>query len=287
MAATATEFIYGINHTIAKGLMPHIIQPYAFIVLRVGGAAILFWLLSLFVKTERIEKSDWLRVLGCAVFGMVLNMLMFFKGLSLSTPINSSVAMTVTPVLVLLLTAIILKERITILKSVGIGFGLLGALALIFFQEKTQANAPNIPWGNTLFFLNAISYGLYFILVKPLLSKYSPVTLLRMFFLIAFIINLPVGYAELKVIEWHAMGNSEIVAIAFVIIATTFMTYLLNIFALRQLSPSTVGVFIYLQPVVATIFAVLVGADSLSALRVGAATLIFLGVYLGSVPDPV
>ncbi len=282
LAATATETIYGINHTVAKGLMPHIIQPYGFIVLRVGGAAILFWTLSFFTKSEKIDKQDWWRIAACALFGMVLNMLMFFKGLSLSTPINSAVSMTITPVLLLLLTALILRERITWIKTFGIVFGLSGALVLILFQEKTQDNAPNIPLGNLLFVLNAISYSFYLILVKPLVSKYKPITILKFFFLIAFCINLPIGYSEFIEVEWSKLGLSEMGSMLFVIVATTFLTYLFNIFALKQLSPSTVGVFIYLQPVVATTFAVLMGADSLNALRIGAACLIFLGVFLST-----
>ncbi len=280
MAATATETIYGINHTVAKGLMPHVIQPYGFIVVRVGGAALLFWILSLFSKAEKIETSDWLRIFACAVFGMVLNMLMFFKGLSLSTPINSAVSMTITPVLLLLLTALILRERITWLKTAGIFLGLTGALVLILFQEKTQSNAPNIPLGNLLFVLNAISYSFYLILVKPLVAKYKPVTLLKFFFLIAFFINLPIGFSQLTEVSWGSLGLSELGQMAFVVVATTFLTYLFNIFALKQLSPSAVGVFIYLQPVVATVFAIIVGADTLNALRIGAAALIFTGVYL-------
>ena len=280
MAATATETIYGINHTVAKGLMPHVIQPYGFIVVRVGGAALLFWILSLFSKAEKIETSDWLRIFACAVFGMVLNMLMFFKGLSLSTPINSAVSMTITPVLLLLLTALILRERITWLKTAGIFLGLTGALVLILFQEKTQSNAPNIPLGNLLFVLNAISYSFYLILVKPLVAKYKPVTLLKFFFLIAFFINLPIGFSQLTEVSWGSLGLSEMGQMAFVVVATTFLTYLFNIFALKQLSPSAVGVFIYLQPVVATVFAIIVGADTLNAIRIGAAALIFTGVYL-------
>ncbi|MCZ4318178.1 DMT family transporter [Aequorivita viscosa] len=282
LAATATEFIYGINHTVAKGLMPHVIQPFGFIVLRVGGAAILFWILSLFTKSEKIAPRDWWRFLACALFGMVLNMLMFFKGLSLSTPINSAVSMTITPVLLLLLTALILRERITLIKTLGIIFGLSGALVLILFQEKSQSNAPNIPLGNLLFVLNAISYSFYLILVKPLVSKYKAITLLKYFFLIAFCINLPVGYSEFIQVEWLQLTTSEIMQMVFVIVATSFLTYLFNIFALKQLSPSTVGVFIYLQPVVATVFAILVGADTINALRVGAAALIFMGVYLST-----
>lgn len=282
LAATATETIYGINHTVAKGLMPHVIQPYGFIVLRVGGAAILFWTLSLFSKSEKIETKDWWRIFACALFGMVLNMLMFFKGLSLSTPINSAVSMTITPILLLLLTALILRERITWIKSLGIVCGLSGALALILFQEKTQTNAPNIPFGNLLFVLNAISYSFYLILVKPLVAKYKAITLLKFFFLIAFCINLPIGYSEIMQVEWFQLTSAEIWQMGFVIVATTFLTYLFNIFALKQLSPSTVGVFIYLQPVVATIFAVLVGADMINALRIGAACLIFVGVFLST-----
>src|SRR5690554_2379670 len=280
LAATATETIYGVNHTVAKGLMPHIIQPFGFIVLRVGGAAILFWLLSLFTKSEKIERGDWWRILACALFGMVLNMLMFFKGLSLSTPINSAVSMTITPVLLLLLTAVILRERITWIKSLGIIFGLSGALALILLQEKTQSNAENIPLGNLLFVLNAISYSFYLILVKPLVAQYNAITLLKFFFLIAFFINLPIGYSEVIQIEWTQLIFSEIAQILFVIVGTTFLTYLFNIFALKQLSPSTIGVFIYLQPLVATTFAILMGADSLNALRIGAALTIFIGVFL-------
>lgn len=282
LAATATETIYGVNHTIAKGLMPNVIQPFGFIVVRVGGAAVFFWLLSLFTKSEKIDRKDWWRIFACAVFGMVLNMLMFYKGLSLSTPINSAVSMTITPVLLLLLTALILRERITWIKLLGIVFGLSGALVLILFQEKTQNNAPNIPLGNLLFIINAISYSCYLILVKPMVAKYKAVTLLKFFFLISFCINLPIGYSEFVQVEWLQLGYSEIAGILFVIVGTTFLTYLFNIFALKQLSPSTVGVFIYLQPVVATIFAILVGADTLNALRVGAAGMIFIGVFLST-----
>ncbi len=282
LAATATEVIYGINHTISKGLMPHVIQPAGFILLRVGGAAILFWSLSMFTKSEKVERRDYLRVFACAVFGMVINMLMFFEGLSLSTPINSAVSMTITPVLLLILTAIILRERITWLKTLGIAVGLSGALVLILFQEKTQFNAPNIPLGNLFFVINATSYSFYLILVKPLVAKYKAITLLKFFFLISFCINLPIGYSEFVQVEWTQLGIAELGPMLFVIIATTFFTYLFNIFALKQLSPSTIGVFIYLQPVVAVVFAVLVGADTLNTLRIGAACLIFFGVFLST-----
>jgi len=281
-AATGASAIYGVNHTIAKGLMPDIIGPFGFILLRVGGAAVLFWLISFFYRSEKIDKKDWLRIIGCAFFGMVLNMNMFFKGLELSTPINSSVVITLSPVLLLVLSAFFLKERITWLKSVGIGIGLAGALLLILFGLKSQPNAPNIPLGNILFIVNAASYSFYLIFVKPLVSKYSSITLMKLFFLFALVMNLPIGFGEFSQVSWFSLDMDTIWKLAFVVVGTTVMTYLLNIYALKQLSPSTIGAFIYLQPVIAATFAILAGADSLTPLRVLAAILIFTGVFLST-----
>ena len=282
LAATAASAIYGLNHTIAKGLMPSVIEPYGFILLRVGGAAVIFWALSIFYPSEKIDKKDWLRIIACACFGMVINMLMFFKGLSLSTPINSSVVITISPVLLLILSAIFLKERITLRKSIGIGIGLTGALVLILFGIQVQPNAPNIPLGNLLFIINATSYSLYLIIVKPLVAKYSSITLMKLFFLFAVLINLPIGLSEFTAVDWLNLPFSAIWKLAFVVVGTTVLTYLFNIYALKQLSPSTIGAFIYLQPVLAVLFAVLLGADTLTPIRMLAAALIFLGVYLSS-----
>ncbi len=282
LAATAASVIYGVNHTIAKGLMPDVIEPYGFIFLRISGATFLFWLISFFFPSEKIERSDWLRIFACVFFGMVLNMLMFFKGLSLSTPINSSVVITIVPVLLLVLSAIFLKEKITWRKSIGIGLGLLGALLLILFGIKTQANAPNIPLGNLLFIVNATSYSIYLIIVKPLVSKYSSITLMKWFFIIALIINIPIGIKEFVAVEWSQLSIDVIWKLAFVVIGTTFFTYLFNVYALKQLRPSTIGAFIYLQPILATSFAIFMGVDTLTTLRIGAAALIFLGVFLST-----
>ncbi|MFK5982163.1 MAG: DMT family transporter [Flavobacteriaceae bacterium] len=282
LAATAAAAIYGVNHTIAKNLMPTVIEPYGFILLRISGALLLFWLVGLFYPSEKIERNDWMRIIACAFFGMALNMLMFFKGLSLSTPINSSVVITMVPVLLLVMSAVFLKEKITWRKSIGIGLGLIGALLLIFFGIKTQDNAPNIPLGNMLFIVNATSYSIYLIIVKPLVEKYSSITLMKWFFLFAFIINIPIGIKEFVAVEWTQLPLDIIWKLAFVVIGTTFFTYLFNIYALKQLKPSTIGAFIYLQPILATTFAIIVGADSLTTIRIAAAALIFTGVFLST-----
>jgi drug/metabolite transporter (DMT)-like permease len=282
IAAFAASVIYGLNHTIAKGLMPSVIQPYGFILLRVSGAAIVFWLVGLFYKKEYIDRKDWMRFVACAFFGMVLNMTMFFKGLSLSTPINSSVVITIAPVLLLVMSAVFLKERITLVKALGIGLGFTGALVLILFGIKAQPNAPNIPLGNILFLINAASYSVYLIIVKPLTQKYSAITLMKFFFLFAGIINIPIGFQEFSQVDWLHLPLKTIGQLAFVVIGTTVLTYLFNIYALKQLTPSALGVFMYVQPLIATIFAVTSGSDTLTPLRVVAASLIFLGVYLAT-----
>ncbi|GAA4279323.1 DMT family transporter [Aquimarina mytili] len=280
LAAFGASLIYAINHTVAKGVMPTYIKPFGFILLRVMGAAILFWVASIWAPKQKIEKSDWPRIIACAIFGMVINMLMFFKGLQLSTPINSSVMITISPILVFILSAILIKEKITFLRTLGILLGFSGALGLILFGAELRQDAPNIPLGNTLFIINAASYALYLVLVKPLTAKYHSFTLMKWFFLIGVIINFPITISEFSEVQWSSLPFDVILVMVFVVIGTTFFTYLLNVFALRTLKASTIGAFIYLQPLLAISFAMAMGADSLSIVKVVSALLVFLGVYL-------
>ncbi|MEW7289302.1 DMT family transporter [Aquimarina sp. 2304DJ70-9] len=280
LAAFGASLIYAINHTVAKGVMPTYIKPFGFILLRVVGAAILFWAASIWAPKQKIEKRDWPRIIACAIFGMVINMLMFFKGLQLSTPINSSVMITVSPILVFILSAILIKEKITFLRTLGILLGFAGALGLILFGAELRQDAPNIPLGNTLFIINAASYALYLVLVKPLTAKYHSITLMKWFFLIGVIINFPLTISEFNEVQWTSLPIDVIWVMAFVVIGTTFFTYLLNVFALKTLKASTIGAFIYLQPLLAISFAMAMGADSLSIVKVVSALLVFLGVYL-------
>lgn len=288
-AAFGATVIYGLNHTIAKEVMPHYVKPFGFILLRVGGATLLFWLISAAGPRQAIEKRDWGRLLACAIFGMVINMLAFFKGLELSTPVNSSVLVTVTPIIVAAFSYFLIGERITLVRGLGIVLGLAGALALIFLNEPTGMNAPNIPMGNTLFIVNACSYGLYLILVKKLIEKYHPFVLMRWLFTLGLLINLPVTLPQYLEIQWATLPAEGLAAIAFVVVGTTFLTYLFNVFALTQLKASTVSAFIYAQPVIGIAFALLTGNGRLNLLDILAALLVLGGVYLVSkrpIPGP-
>ncbi|GAA0872671.1 DMT family transporter [Gangjinia marincola] len=280
VAAFTVSFIYALNHTIAKGLMPVYVGSFGLILIRVLGAAILFWITSIFTPKEKIDPKDWPRIVLCTCLGMVINMLMFFWGLELSTPINSSVLITISPILIFILSAFYLKEKITFKRAAGIFLGFAGALGLILFGAEVRSDAPNIPLGNFFFVINAISYAGYLVMVKSLTPKYHPVTLMKWFFLFAVIINFPISIWEFKEVQWSSLPFDAIWKIIFVIVGTTFMTYLLNVFALKTLKASTIGSFIYLQPLLAIIFAMLLGVDQLNAVKIIAAICVFTGVYL-------
>jgi len=282
LAAIGATVIYGINHTVAKGVMPGHVKPFGFIFLRVGGATLLFWLISFFGPKEKIEKRDWGRMLVCALLGMSINMLSFFKGLQLSTPINSAVLVTITPIIVVVISALFLREKITLNKGLGIFMGFVGAVGLILFGAEVRQDAPNIPLGNFLFIINATSYGAYLVVVKKLIEKYHPFTLMKWLFTIGIIINLPLTLPEVFEIQWSTIPLWAYGSIAFVVIGTTFLTYLFNIFALTQLKASSVGAFVYMQPLVGILFALFSGKDELTLVKVAAMTFVLVGVYLAS-----
>lgn len=282
LAALGATTIYGLNHTIAKGVMPDYVGPFGFIFLRVVGASILFWSISFLGPKERIERKDWGRIVVCSLFGMSINMLAFFKGLDLSTPINSSVLITTTPIIVVVLSAFLIEEKIRLVKGIGILSGLAGALALVLYGNEIRGDAPNIPLGNILFLVNSLFYGLYLILVKRLVDKYHPFTLMKWLFLIGVVLNLPITLPEFLEISWSTLPWEAIWKIAFVVVGTTFCTYLFNAYALTKLKASTVSAFIYVQPLIGIIFAVISGRDSLNGVKAGAAILVLIGVYLVS-----
>ncbi len=279
MAATLVSIIYGVTFTIAKDVMPEFIEPFGFIVLRVGGSVLLFWMISFFGPKEKIAKSDFPRIIAAAFFGVALNMLTFFKGLSYTSPIMGAVLMVTTPMIVLILSAIIMKERMLKRKVFGIFLGLAGTISLILYG-KSMINAPNEMLGNLLVFINAVSYGFYLIIVKKLMDKYNAFTFVKWIYTFGFLMVLPFGWSEFDAVNWSLVPIDIYWKIGFVVIFSTFLTYLLNLVSMRELKPTTVAVFIYLQPLFATVFAISLGKDELSWVKIGSAILIFTGVYL-------
>lgn len=279
MAATLVSVIYGVTFTIAKDVMPGYIEPFGFILLRVGGSVILFWIVSFWGPNEKIALNDFPRIVAAAFFGVAFNMLTFFKGLSYTSPIMGAVLMVTTPMIVLILSAVIMKERMKKRKITGIILGLAGTVSLILYG-KSMINAPNEMLGNLLVFVNAVSYGFYLIIVKKLMDKYNAFTFVKWIYTFGFLMVLPFGWGEFEAVNWVVIPTSVYWKIGFVVIFSTFLTYLLNLVSMRELKPTTVAVFIYLQPLFATLFAISMGKDDLSWVKIGSAILIFAGVYL-------
>ena len=248
IALLIVNLIYGANYIIAKGVMPQYCGPAAFIMMRVVGAVVLFWLINLFIK-EKIATKDFFRLAICGLFGVAVNQLFFFEGLSLASPVDSSIIMTFTPIIVLILSAIILKNKITKNKIAGIVLGSIGAITLITYSEFVFKDNSGSMLGNLFILINASSYSLYLVLVKPLMAKYKPITVISWVFLFGSAYVIPYSFKQFTEVNWN-MPPDIIASIIFVVIAVTFLAYLLNIFALKYVQPSVSSSFIYLQPAV-------------------------------------
>tara|TARA_B100001287_G_scaffold124309_1_gene104770 strand:+ start:2122 stop:3021 length:900 start_codon:yes stop_codon:yes gene_type:complete len=281
IALIFANLIYAINFTLAKDVMPEYIMPSGFILLRVSSAVILFSIVYFLFIRERVKKKDLIKLAVCGLFGVAVNQLFFFEGLNLTSPINASIIMTTNPIIVLVISFVILKDKITGYKLFGVLLGIFGAWNLIL-NSNNMSFSSGSGLGDIFVLINATSYGLYLVLVKPLMSKYNPITILFIVFSFGLIFVFPFGYNELSLVDWTEIPNNIWFEIGFVVLFTTFFAYLLNAFALKNVSPNTVSIYIYLQPVLASFFAIYWGADELKEDKIIAALFIFAGVYLVS-----
>jgi drug/metabolite transporter (DMT)-like permease len=273
--------IYGSNYSIAKEVMPVYIGPFGLIVIRVVSAAVFFGILSrLVVKEKIVGRADNLRAIACGVTGVAINQLCFFGGLNLTTPINAALLMVISPVAVLLFSTLLLKEGVGWRKVGGIVLACLGALLLIS-HSSGKSTTGNI-YGDLLIILNAVSYGMYLVLVKPLMQRYKAITVVSRIFAVGAIIVVPFGWSQLLTPDYAAFPVSIWLSILFMVLAVTILAYLLNTWALRYANPSLVGAYIYLQPVLAILIAIGFGKDVFTLQKAIYATLIFAGVYMVS-----
>lgn len=282
LALFTVNAIYGLNFVIAKDVMPAYIQPSGFILLRVIGATALFWLLHSFYPAEKIERKDFLRLVAGGMFGVAANQLMFFMGLNLSTPINASIIMTVTPITVLIMGFFLLGERITPLKAAGVVLGAAGAIALIVYSRGGGDFSGRTALGNLFVMLNAFSYAVYLVISKPLMTKYKPLTVIKWVFLFGLFFVMPFGAQELYAVQWSSFPPDIIWKTVYIIVGVTFITYLFNMYALRFVNSSVVSIYIYVQPVIASLHAIALGRDQLTGVMVVCSLAIFSGVMMVS-----
>ena len=287
LALFLVNALYGANHVVAKDVMAGEMEPNAFIFFRAAGAVLLFWLVkSIFVK-EKVARKDLFLMALCGLFGVALNQLFFFNGLNLTSSINTGIIMTVNPILVVILSYFILKEKITWRKSVGI---LIGATGAVLLTLTGASGATDSAIGDLFIFINAASYAMYLVLVKPLMARYKPVTVITWVFTfgLCYVAMYPPSLMEVSQMDFSAISGTEWGVIVYVIIGVTFLTYLLTVYGLQYVSPAVSSAYIYLQPVLVMFFAVFFSAmgwaedytDSISWEKIGYMMLIFVGVFL-------
>jgi len=280
------NLMYAINYLVAKGLMPNAILPNGFILARVSGATLLFWCIYIF-KYQKIEIKDVGRLMLCALFGVTINQLFFFNGLMRTSPLNSSIIMTATPIIVFVLSIFLLKEKPTPQKILGITMGAIGAVAIILLSSQGIGSASTI--GDVLIFINAFSYSLYMVIVKPLMSKYNPLTVITWVFTFGLIYVLcwPPASQEIVLATSREWNNTELLKLGFVIVGVTFLPYLLTVTAMKVISPSVASVYIYFQPLLVSIFIVVLFyfgltdyTNDFTIWKMIAGMSVFIGVYL-------
>ena len=285
LALFSVALIYGGNYVIAREVMGNAyLEPLGFILLRVTAALLLFSLFHAAYIREKVEKQDLFLLAVCGFFGVAINQMFFFSGLKLSSPINASLIMTTTPMLVLIVSAFLLKEKITTNRVLGILLGAIGAILLIVYGKSIEVGGE--AWlGNLMVFINASSYGFYLVIVKPLMQKYNPFTVIKWVFFFGFLFVFPFGFQQLAIAPWSTFPAETWISIVYVLIFTTFFAYILNAFALSKVNPSIVSFYIYLQPLTAGLIALSLGKETLTTVKLVSAAFLFAGVYLVSIPS--
>lgn len=283
LALLIVALIYGANYTIAKNVLDqNYLQPNGFILLRVVSGFVLFHIVHFTIIKEKVERKDIGLLALCGLFGIAINQLFFFKGLGATSPVHASLIMVVTPIIVLSISSIYLKEKINAKKLLGITIGMLGAMLLIL-KGGAGKDSMSSAIGDIYILINASSYALYLVLVKNLMKKYHPFTVMKWIFSFGLIVVIPFGASDLIEVDWVDFPKEIWLAIAYVLLFTTFLAYLLNAYALSIVNPTTASAYIYLQPLIASSIAILWYNDHLSIVKVICGVMIFMGVYLISV----
>jgi drug/metabolite transporter (DMT)-like permease len=283
IALIFTNLFFAINLSAVKHLTnTELVKPFGLNVVRIGVSVLLFWAMYLLKPANiKIEKADRMRLFLCAVSGIAINQLFFIKGLSLTYPIHAALLLLITPILIVFIAAWILKERLGFFKLAGLALGISGALVLILAKDS-NGNGKNVLLGDLFIIINAISYTIYFVIVKPLMVKYNAVVILRWIFTIGLVLVLPFGWIEFTEIPWQQYGAVDFTSMALIVISGTFLAYLFNLYGIKILGASVAGFYIYTQPVFAASIAMLFLHEHLALYKIIAAVLIFSGVYLAN-----
>lgn len=271
--------LFGLMATFSKDVLTRggITGPQL-VAFRICGAAVLFWVGSLFIPQQRVERRDLLRIVGASFFGFVMAQGGYIVGLSLTSPINATIELTTMPIFTLILSSILLHERITARRALGIIMGFTGAVLLI---TRTTAGdgRPTDFRGDLLILVSQVGYAFYLTHYSPVIRKYDAFTFNKWTFTFASLMILPFTLPQLMHIDWQAMSLKTAGEIVYIVAAATFFTFLLVVWAQRRLLPTTVSVYNYVQPFVTVVASMVMGLAAPQWIHAIAAALIFTGVW--------
>lgn len=278
-----TNLFFATNYSIVKYFTGHhYAGPFGLNLIRIGVSLVFFWILFFFNSGKtKIQKKEIIPLILCALTAIAINQMLFIKGLSLTFSIHASLLTLITPIMITIIAARILKEKLTTEKIIGLVMGASGAILLIASKEPT-APGENIILGDFLVLLSALSYTFYFILVKPFMNKYSAIYVMRWVFTFGFFLILPLCTNEFSKITWNIFTLKDWFFLFLLTIPGTFLAYIFNAYGIKKLNASVAGAYIYSQPVFAVTIAMIFLKEQLSFYKILAAILIFTGVFLSN-----
>ena len=276
--------IFGVNIIVCKDLTSgHLISPIGIFTLRSLGAGLMFWILSLFLPAEKVEKKDYLKILAAAFLGYFVTQLTFLVAIPDVTPMHCSIISSMSPIYTMFIAAIVLKEPLTWKKAGGVALSLCGILFLIFNNSSgTSGVSESKLSGIFLMFLNSLSFSLYLGIFKPLIEKYSVVTFMKWIFLFSAAMSLPLSFNEVVSLEWTKIPAVQMWELGFLIVFATFVSYFLIPFGQKRIRPTLVSMYSYIQPIIATIISIILCMDILTWQKLMAALMVFAGVFIVS-----
>lgn len=277
-----TNFFFALNLSLVQSISPEPLGPYGLNLFRVGGCLLLFWTITWITRPadeKPIHGKDWGRLFACGMTGVFLNQTLFIKGLTLTSTIHAALLMLSTPLVITGMAIFFIGERLQWLQGIGLALGLSGAALLI--MDRTNMGEDSL-LGDGLIVLNAFSYAIYFISVKPLMQRYPPRQVIRWVFTFGAVGTIPLGIEHATDLSHIGMNGQQILALVIVVFCGTFLAYSFNIRAIQILGASVAGSYIYLQPVFAAGISILFLNEHFTIGKLIAAVMIFVGVYLSS-----
>lgn len=279
IAILTSSLIFGVNLPLSKTILPLNVDAQMLSLFRVWGAAFLFWLVSLLTKKESVPLKDLLLMFCASMLGIVINQFAFLEGLSRSSVIDTGIILTITPIITMLLAALFLKEPITGRKIIGVFVGMSGALLLVL--SSYNGVGGNGSWiGVALLLSSSLGFAFYLTLFRDLIVRYSPVTLMKWMFLFAAIVGTSIYWRHITTFDFTHTSMAVYLKIGYIVVAATFFTYLLIPIAQKSLRPTTLSMYNYLQPIVASFIAFMFDMDTFGWVKIFSALLVFLGVYI-------